>query len=70
MTNEEKEMERSKKFIEEYGELVKKHGLDFVYIPTWIQDSTGYYKMQLVPRVVDVSKSEGFIPAHEPDKKN
>ena len=52
-----------KKFIEAYGELVKKHGVDFAQYPMWIPDEKGGFRLiiQNTPVDLDEAKKGGFI---------
>lgn len=61
-------MENNKKiekFVEEYGNLVKKHGVDFATFPQFIPDGTGGFKIicQTVPVDMEQQKKakEDFI---------
>lgn len=41
----EEEKKAIEAFLEEYGELVKKHEIDFVNYPMWQPDGQGGWKM-------------------------
>lgn len=56
---------KGKKFLKEYGELVKKHGIDIVAYPNYIPDGSGGWKLIISTQTVS-SKEEGikspFVP--------
>ena len=57
--------EKTEAFIKEYGELVKKHGMDFAHYPMFIPDGTpSGFKVVLQSTPVEVNdKQEAFIAA-------
>jgi hypothetical protein len=48
-------------FVTEYGELVKKHGIDFAQYPVWVPDGNGGFKTILQNAPVFMKK-EGDAP--------
>lgn len=46
--------ERAKAFIEEYGELVKKHQIDFGTFPSFIPDGQGGFKVVVNTQPIDI----------------
>lgn len=66
-------MEHTKKeskindFLSEYGELVKKHGIDFASYPVFVPDENGAFKIICQTTPIDLSEikkannKDGFI---------
>lgn len=58
--------EKIDKFLKEYGELVKKHGVDFAPWPQLIPDHDGCFKITVQNIPIDLSErakeiEKGFI---------
>ena len=61
---DEKVDPKVKAFVDEYGELVKKHDFDFAAYPVWVPDGTGGFKtiIQQVPvNTKDQPKKSPFM---------
>ena len=48
--------ERAKEFIKEYGELVKKHNIDFATFPQWVPDGQGGFRTIVQNQPIDMLK--------------
>lgn len=48
--------ERAKAFVEEYGELVKKHKIDFATYPTFIPDGQGGFRVIVQNTPIDMTE--------------
>jgi hypothetical protein len=59
---------RVEAFMKEYGELVKKHGIDIANYPVYTPDGQGGFKTVLQASPVDVSKQENAPASEEPAK--
>jgi len=46
--------ERSESFIKEYGELVKKHQVDFASYPMFVPDGQGGFKISVQTTPIDL----------------
>lgn len=49
-------------FVKEYGDLVKKHGIDFVTYPVFVPDGKGGFQIIIQTTPVDVSKQPTKSP--------
>lgn len=56
--------EESDVFIKDYGDLVKKHGIDFACYPVFVPDGAGGFKVviQNTPVRQNAEKTEGASP--------
>jgi hypothetical protein len=59
--NQEK-LERSNAFLAEYGELVKKHNVDFASYPVFVPDGAGAFKVVIQSTPVDISGNPKASP--------
>lgn len=58
------EKTKTEKFVEEYGELVKKYNVDFANYPLWVPDNGGGFRMVIQTTPVDMEqlqKDKDFI---------
>ena len=61
----EEQNEKANDFFKEYGELVKKHGFDFVAYPVFIPDGQGGFKIIVQQTAIDTKNQpvkSPFIP--------
>lgn len=54
--------ERAKAFVEEYGELVKKHKIDFATYPTFIPDGQGGFRVIVQNTPIDMTEQPQKSP--------
>lgn len=59
--------ERAKDFIKEYGELVKKHNIDFATYPQFVPDGQGGFKVIIQNSPMDVTPKEEPVPFVAPE---
>ena len=55
----EEDTKKAAEFLKEYGELVKKHGIDIIAYPTYVPDKEGGWKLIINTQPVP-SKEEGI----------
>lgn len=53
--------ERASSFVKEYGELVKKHNIDFAAFPQYVPDGNGGFRTVVQNVPVDITKKEEFV---------
>lgn len=58
----EENNEKVKEFVKEYGELVKKHQIDFAVYPVYVPDGKGGFQTVVQQTPVDVSKQPVASP--------
>ena len=60
MENEKQSVEPTKleKFVAEYGELVKKHNVDFISYPVFVPSENGEFKVRVVTQPVSTDQNK------------
>jgi hypothetical protein len=54
--------ERATAFMADYGEIVKKHGMDFASYPVYVPDGAGAFKVIIQTTPVDITASPKASP--------
>lgn len=54
--------DRAKEFVKEYGELVKKHQIDFASYPSFIPDGQGGFRVVVQNTPVDITNQPKKSP--------
>lgn len=61
--------ERAKTFVEKYGELVKKHQIDFASYPSFVPDGQGGFRVTIVSQPMDITPKATPSPAEFVEKE-